>query len=317
MSKPLDKIEEKEQSSVKFATIVGIVSIILNLILGVSKITVGSIMNFNSVFSDGIHGTGDVLTTIIATISVWVAASKKSDKYNYGHERWAGIAGIVLAVILFGTALSIITEATESLIAGETETAESVAFSTLWWVSMGLSIASVAIKAVMFFITYYGASKAHSTAMKADAWHQSIDAFSSIAAIIALLGYIWLPENNILDPILSYPIAIMVIAIGIETFRKSANELTDKAVDSETIEKVTETIHEIVPKDHVKLIKSRIYADNFYLDIYLLADENTTLKETDELADVVKAKLFEEFDNLKDVYVIIEPDDEEHRVQED
>ena len=317
MSKPLDKIEEKEQSSVKFATIVGIVSIILNLILGVSKITVGTIMNFNSVFSDGIHGTGDVLTTIIATISVWVAASKKSDKYNYGHERWAGIAGIVLAVILFGTALSIITEATESLIAGEAETAESVAFSTLWWVSMGLSIASVVVKAVMFLITYYGASKAHSTAMKADAWHQSIDAFSSIAAIIALLGYIWLPENNILDPILSYPIAIMVIAIGIETFRKSANELTDKAVDSETIEKVTETIHDIVPKDQLKLIKSRIYADNFYLDIYLLADKNTTLKETDELSDVIKARLFEEFDNLKDVYIIVEPDDEEHRIQVD
>ncbi len=317
MSKTFDRIEEKEQSSVKFATVVGIISVILNLVLGVSKITIGRIMGFDSVFSDGIHGTGDVLTTLIATISVWVAASKKSDKYNYGHERWASIAGIVLAVILFGTALEIVTEATTSLIEGEEAAAESVAYSTLWWVSMGLSIGSVVIKFIMFFVTLYGAKKAHSTAMRADAFHQSIDAFSSIAAIIALLGYIWLPENNILDPILSYPIAIMVIAVGVETFKKSANELTDKAVDAETLENVKETIYEIVPKDHVKLIKSRIYADNFYLDIYLLADENKTLKETDEIADVIKEKLFEKFEDLKDVYVIIEPDDEEHRIQED
>ncbi len=317
MSKTFDNIEEKEKSSVKFATVIGIVSIVLNLVLGISKITIGRIMGFDSVFSDGIHGTGDVLTTLIATISVWVAASKKSDKYNYGHERWASIAGIVLAVILFVTALEIITEATESIVSGESGVEADVAYSTLWWVSMGLSIASVAIKFVMFAITLHGAKKAHSTAMRADAYHQVIDAFSSIAAIVALLGYIWLPENNIIDPILSYPIALMVISVGVETFKKSANELTDKAVDKETLEKVTETIHEIVPENQIKLIKSRIYADNFYLDIYLLADENTTLKETDELADQIKARLFEEFEELKDVYVIIEPNDEVHRIQED
>lgn len=312
----IDRIEEKEKEPVRTATIVGIVSILLNLVLGISKITIGRIMGFQSVFSDGVHGTGDVLTTIIAVISIWIAARKKNDKYNYGYERWSSIAGIVLAVILFATSLSIITESIEGLVHVHEEEA-IVTGTPLFWVSMGLSIASVVLKEIMFYVTYYGAKKAHSTAMKADAWHQRVDALSSIAAILALCGYYWLPENNILDPILSLPIAIMVIIIGVKTFVKSARELTDHAIEKEKLDQVRESLKDIVPLEKIKLIRSRIYSEKFYLDIFLLMPTTTSLKEADDLSDKIKAKLFQDFDDLKDAYVIIEPDDETHRLQEE
>ena len=113
-----DNLEEKEKEPVRTATIVGIVSILLNLVLGISKIAIGRIMGFQSVFSDGVHGTGDVLTTVIAVVSIWIAAYKKNDKYNYGHERWSSIAGIVLSILLFATAFTIVSEAIVSLLPG-------------------------------------------------------------------------------------------------------------------------------------------------------------------------------------------------------
>ena len=187
----------------------------------------------------------------------------------------------------------------------------------LFWVSMGLSIASVVIKEIMFYVTYYGAKKAHSTAMKADAWHQRVDALSSIAAIIALCGYYWLPEDNILDPILSLPIAIMVVIIGVKTFSKSARELTDHAIPAEKMSAVLSVIETIIPKESIKLVRSRIYSEKFYLDLIVFMDPNTSLKEADDLSDRIKKELFEKFDDLKDVYVGIEPDDEKHREQEE
>lgn len=318
-----NSIEEKEKEPVRTATIVGIISIILNLVLGISKITIGRIMGFQSVFSDGVHGTGDVLTTIIAVVSIWIAARKKNDKYNYGYERWSSIAGIVLAIILFVTSITIITEAVEELIPEVSGTrhgasTEGIVTGTpLFWVSMGLSIASVVLKEIMFYITYYGAKKAHSTAMKADAWHQRVDALSSIAAIIALCGYYWMPEDNILDPILSLPIAVMVIIIGVKTFVKSARELTDHAIDSDKMEKVKESLGHVVPLERVKLIRSRIYSEKFYLDIFVLLDASTSLAQADDLSDKIKERLFEDFEDLKDAYVIIEPDDPVHRQQEE
>lgn len=318
-----DNLEEKEKEPVRTATIVGIVSILLNLVLGISKIAIGRIMGFQSVFSDGVHGTGDVLTTIIAVVSIWIAAYKKNDKYNYGHERWSSIAGIVLSILLFATAFTIVSEAIVSLLPGQENARhgidnEGVVVNTpLFWVSMGLSIASVVIKEIMFYVTYYGAKKAHSTAMKADAWHQRVDALSSIAAIIALCGYYWLPEDNILDPILSLPIAIMVVIIGVKTFAKSARELTDHAIPAEKMSAVLSVIETIVPKESIKLVRSRIYSEKFYLDLIVFMDPNTSLKEADDLSDRIKQALFEKFDDLKDVYVGIEPDDEKHREQEE
>ena len=316
-----DNLEEKEKEPVRTATIVGIVSILLNLVLGISKIAIGRIMGFQSVFSDGVHGTGDVLTTIIAVVSIWIAAYKKNDKYNYGHERWSSIAGIVLSILLFATAFTIVSEAIVSLLPGQENARhgidnEGVVVNTpLFWVSMGLSIASVVIKEIMFYVTYYGAKKAHSTAMKADAWHQRVDALSSIAAIIALCGYYWLPEDNILDPILSLPIAIMVVIIGVKTFVKSARELTDHAIPAEKMSAVLSVIETIVPKESIKLVRSRIYSEKFYLDLIVFMDPNTSLKEADDLSDRIKQALFEKFDDLKDVYVGIEPDDVKHREQ--
>ena len=312
-------IEEKEKEPVRIATIIGIISVILNLLLGVTKIVVGRIVSSSAVFSDGVHGTGDVLTTIIAVISVWIAARKRNNKYNYGYERWASIASLILSVILFVTAGEIIVESSHSLIEiiKGSETEETIAFTSMWYVSLSLAIASIVIKGIMFFITMYGAKKAHSKAMKADAWHQIVDAFSSIAAIFALFGYVWLPKNNFLDSLFTYPIAIMVIIIGIETFTTAAKELTDHAISNEKMEEVKKVLYTVVKKEDVKLIHSRIFSEKFYLDIYLLQDKSMTLEESDDVADKVKNAIFASFDDCKNVYVIVEPNDETHRKQEE
>ena len=73
-------LEDHEKEPVKIATIIGIISVILNLLLGITKIVIGRIASSSAVFSDGVHGTGDVLTTVIAVISVWIAAKKKNKK---------------------------------------------------------------------------------------------------------------------------------------------------------------------------------------------------------------------------------------------
>ena len=78
---------------------------------------------------------------------------------------------------------------------------------------------------------------------------------------------------------------------------------------------VKEVIYTVVKPEEVKLIHSRIFSEKFYLDIYLLLDSSLSLAASDEIADQIKAALFDKFDNMKNAYVIIEPDDEKHRHQ--
>lgn len=318
MAENRKKIElvQSEREPVRVATIIGIITALLNLGLGVSKRIIGKRMGYNAVFSDGIHSTGDVLTTIIAVISVWVAAKKSSRTYNYGHERWASIACLVLAIILFVTAGEIIVDSTESLTEilkeGNQDPSDKVG-SPFFYASLALAIASVAIKFIRFFITRYGAKKAHSKARVADAWHQIIDALSSIAAIIALTGFYYRNGKNILDPILSYPIAVMVIFIGIETFRQSTRELTDHAIDHDRRKEVKDILSKYIDRNKIKEVKSRIFSEKFYLDIVLLEDPGKTLKDADSLSDKRKEDLRNHFDNLKDVTIRTLPDTPEHQ----
>ena len=185
--------------------------------------------------------------------------------------------------------------------------------SPFFYASLSLAIASVAIKFIRFFITRYGAKKAHSKARVADAWHQIIDALSSIAAIIALTGFYYRNGKNILDPILSYPIAVRVIFIGIETFKQSTRELTDHAIDHDKRKEVKDILSKYIDRSKIKEVKSRIFSEKFYLDIILLEDQEKTLKEADRLSDQRKEDLRKHFDNLKDVTIRTLPDNPEHQ----
>ena len=46
-----------------------------------------------------------------------------------------------------------------------------------------------------------------------------------------------------------------------------------------------------------------------------MMEKGLSLEESDAISDQIKEALFARFDDLKDVYVIIEPDDERHRTQ--
>ena len=60
---------------------------------------------------------------------------------------------------------------------------------------------------------------------------------------------------------------------------------------------------------------TQIFILTAIIDIYLLLDSSLSLAASDEIADQIKAALFDKFDNMKNAYVIIEPDDEKHRHQ--
>lgn len=294
--------EEKEKQNVKIATIVSTISIVLNLLLGITKIVIGQIMNFSSVMSDGIHSTGDVLISIIALISVYFSSIKKDEKYNYGRERFGAIAAIVLSVILFISSITIIEESITELI-NFTGTDGTIVNSPLFYTSLGLAIASIILKEIMFYITIYGAKKAHSSAMKVDAWHQRLDALSSIMTIIALCCYYFLPDNNILDPILSFPIAIMIIILAVKTFITNSRILSDHSIDKQELDNIKKALSQIISSSDIAYIKSHLVGEKYYLDISIYSNKETTLAQLKEQEKNIIETLMSSFSAIKDINI--------------
>ena len=92
---------------IKVAKRVSIITVIVNMILSVLKVVVGTIGHSSAIVADGIHSFTDVFTTVIAYVGVHMSAKKADHDHQYGHEKFEPVMSKILATILFITALLI------------------------------------------------------------------------------------------------------------------------------------------------------------------------------------------------------------------
>ena len=95
---------------------VGIITILLNLILTISKVVAGILAKSTSLISDGIHSASDVLSTIVVIVGAKMASKKADKEHPFGHERMESVALVILAIMLFITAGTLMYNGVTSII---------------------------------------------------------------------------------------------------------------------------------------------------------------------------------------------------------
>ena len=94
-------------NAVKIINKVAIVTIVVNLILSIGKFVAGIVGNSTAMVSDAVHSASDVLSTFIVLIGARIAVKSEDRDHNYGHDKFENIASIILAMMLFATALAL------------------------------------------------------------------------------------------------------------------------------------------------------------------------------------------------------------------
>lgn len=276
----------------------GILSILLNCVLAVGKLIVGNLLGYNSVTSDGIHGFSDVFTTVIAIIAIRIAARPVDSKYNYGYERYSSIFSVILAVVLAFIAIMVGVEAVEDLVSPSHLKVETDA---LFWVTLAILASSIVVKGIMFAVTRHGARLARSDAMLADAWHQLIDALSSVGAIGGLLGGLYGIYS--LDSVFSLLIVLMILKVAFDIGVKGVRELTDQAVDKTELDSVLVDLETVIGPGRVDHIKSRIFAESYYLELGLKTSGLKTVAGCNEEAEKIRTLLHDRHPRLRDIHI--------------
>ncbi|MDE6362603.1 MAG: cation diffusion facilitator family transporter, partial [Clostridia bacterium] len=100
------KIKDNAKA-IKIINKVAIVTIIVNLVLAVGKFLAGIFGNSTAMISDAVHSSSDVLSTLIVLIGARIAVQNEDKDHNYGHDKFESIASIMLAMLLFATALGL------------------------------------------------------------------------------------------------------------------------------------------------------------------------------------------------------------------
>lgn len=273
------------------------ITIIINIILAVSKIVAGILGSSNAMVADGVHTLSDILTTFVVLMGLKISSKEADDEHPYGHEKYESVFAKILSVLLLLTGIFIGYKSITILINGGIKIPKSIALIT--------AFLSIIVKEGMYWYTIKIARKIKSISMEADAWHHRSDAFSSVGTFVGVLGArLGFPA---LDPIAGIIVSMLVIKVGGDLYIKSVKELVDESASKEMLKIIKEKTKSIDGVRGIKDLKTRVFGNKIYVDIEIFVDSNISVKIGHDIAEKVHDRLEAEISDIKHCMIHIEP----------
>lgn len=276
------------------------VTIILNVVLALGKLLAGILAHSSAMISDAVHSASDIFSTFIVMIGIKMAGKSKDKEHPYGHERMECVAAVVLSVVLLITGLGIGAGALKTILSGNYEELVIPGIPALI-----AAIVSIVIKEAMYWYTRLHAKRIDSAALMADAWHHRSDAFSSIGALIGILGArMGFP---VMDAVASLVIFFFIAKAAFDIFKDAMDKMVDHACDEETQEAIRKCILQNKEVQGIDLLRTRVFGNKIYVDLEIQVDGTYSLQKAHGIAEEVHDAIENNFDKVKHIMVHVNP----------
>lgn len=296
----MDITKQERKKAMDIATWWGL---IVNLVLAIGKLVIGYIGHSQALIADGLHSLSDLVSDGMVLMATHHSNTEADEDHPYGHARYETFATITLAVLLTAVGIGIGIDATMRLMDHENIAIPSML--TLW--IAGLSIVS---KEVLFQYTMVVARRVKSSMLEANAWHHRSDAISSIVVFVGIAGAMW--GYPMLDSIAAIIVALMICKIGWELGHQSFQELVDTGLEPETLANIEQAIMDVHGVTQLHMLRTRRMGHNALVDVHILVPPRLSVSEGHQISEAVETSLIDNFDEINDVTVHIDPEDDEH-----
>ncbi len=203
-------------------------SVIINLILGIIKIIIATLIGSISLLADGIHSLSDMVTSFIVISSFYLGRKPSDVEHPFGHGRVEQIAALIMAVLIGVGGFELIKVSFDRV-----QDPQPVQMSIA---AIIILVLTVVLKEILGRVSQYYGYKIHSLALEADSWHHRTDAISSILVIIAIFSaQVGLP---IADGIVGILIGLFIIYTGIDIARRTSMKLLGTRPSEELMKEV-------------------------------------------------------------------------------
>jgi cation diffusion facilitator family transporter len=273
-----------------------IYTLILNLLVAISKVIYGYISNSIAMTSDGFHSLFDGVSNIIGLIGIWIASHPPDERHPYGHKKYETLFTIIIALMIFATCFQILKLVYRSIVGYHKTEVTTISFTVM-----------LLTMAVNIFVAIYESKKGKelkSEFLVADAMHTKSDVLASIGVIASLVitGY----GYRLADSIVGAVIVFFIARIGYDILKKASDVLVDTiCIDTTAIEAVINSV-EGVKGCHD--IRTRGTEHSINLDLHILVDPEMSTGKSHEIADTVEERIKANFPAIADIVVHVEPE---------
>lgn len=210
-----------------------VVGAIVNLILSIIKIVVGTLGHSQVLVADGFHSLSDLLSDGLVLAAGRRASEAPDRDHPYGHARYETVATLVLGLLLIFVGAGIAWDAIHRLF----DPSDLLRPEPL---ALLAAVASILVKEWLYWWTLGYEKRVKSDLLRANAWHHRTDAVSSVVVLIGIAGT--MAGLAYLDAIAAVLVAIMIARIGWGLGREAITELVDTGLESDRLAAVTQTI---------------------------------------------------------------------------
>ena len=269
--------------------------LLLNLAVATAKLLLGYATGAVSIVSDGFHSLTDSTSNIIGLVGLRAARKPPDADHPYGHRKFETLAAAAIFIFLVLAVLEIGRTALHRF--------ASPSPPDVTWVSFAVMIATLIVN--IGVVRYEGGRGRllKSELLLADSVHTRSDVFATIGVLISLSGVaLGFP---LLDPIGGVAIAILIARTSYEIARDTSGILSDRAaLDEDHIRRTVLSVPEVLGCHQ---IRTRGSADHVFLDLHVWFPAAMPLNTAHLLSHDVKDRLMEQFPQIADAIIHIEP----------
>jgi cation diffusion facilitator family transporter len=267
---------------------VGKISLWGNLGLFVLKLVSGTAGDSQAVIADAIHSAADVALAAILMICLRVSKLPPDEKHPYGYGNVEYIASLFVGISLSTVATLILYTAIADLRSGVMHQPNIVA-------TLGLII-SIVGNELMFRHSLCCGQRFGSPAMIANAWENRADVYSTLAALVGVVG----AQLGLLfmDPVGAILVAILLVYSAFQMLRDAWHGILDHSLN----DCMQERIHDLALSDSnvkgIVSLQTRGIGQYLGIDLKLAVSPHLTLEEGYALCERIKQQLKDEFNRL-------------------
>lgn len=283
------------------AKLITLIGAFLNAFLGVLKWVCGIWLQSHALIADGLHSLSDLLSDGMVLVASKFGSQHADERHPYGHQRFETAATLMLSLLLILAGLGIMSDAFFAILHHEIQKPKPLA--------LAIALISMITNEVLYYYTHRVGEKINSLLIIANAWHHRSDSLASLVVLIgifgSLVGITWL------DAAAALFVGFMIINMGREYGWQSVRELVDTAVSEDKLNNISITIQNIDGVLKIHQLRSRTMGKDVYIDVHVIVSPTISVSEGHYIAQKVHQSLKQNYTEIKDVTVHIDPEDDE------
>lgn len=275
------------------------ISAIGNAILSVLKIVIGVVSGSIAVLGDGIDSATDVVISLITLFAAQIVSKPPTAKYAYGYEKADSVATKLLSFVIFFAGFQMLAEATKRIFSSEPTSMPSV-------IAIYVTIFSMVGKCLLAYYQNMQGKKVGSSMLIANAKNMRNDVLISAGVLLGLV-FTFVFNLPILDAAAGLLISVYIMKSAFDIFMDANVTLMDGVKDPSIYAKIFAAVEKVKGASNPHRVRLRQIGTMYMVVLDIEVEGSLPLIEAHEIAHSVEKSIKDNFDNIYDIVVHVEP----------